>query len=95
MAGFKDEVSALLTCGDNVVAASADRRVRIFKFKDRTVVRALEHPASVMSLACFEPTHRLSTGCFDGTVTVWDLEKGTVLKQFLGFPMATQPKKPK
>jgi WD40 repeat protein len=95
MPGCKDEVSALLACGDNVVAASADRSARLFKFKDRTIVHALKHPASVMSLACHEPTHRLSTGCFDGTVTVWDLEKGTMLKQFLGFPMATKPNKPK
>jgi hypothetical protein len=48
-----------------------------------------------MSLACHEPTHRLSTGCFDGTVSVWDLEKGTMLKQFVGVPTATKPNKPK
>jgi hypothetical protein len=95
MTGCKDEVTALLTCGDNVVAGSADRRVRLFKLKDRTLVRTLKQIASVMSLACNEPTHRLATGCFDGTVTVWDLEKGTMLKQFLGFPVATKPNKPK
>jgi hypothetical protein len=91
MTGCEGEVYALLTCGNSVVAASADRKARQFKLKDRTIVRALAHPEAIMSLAWDEATHRLSTGCFNGTVTIWDLENGKIIKQFLAFPMAAKP----
>lgn len=90
--GVGDEVYALLPFGDSVATASADRKARLFNLKDRKIVRALEHPASVMSLAWDAPTQRLSTGCFDGTVTIWDLKNGTMIKQFLGVPLAAKPK---
>jgi WD40 repeat protein/mono/diheme cytochrome c family protein len=86
---FQGEVEALLTSGDNVIAASADRNVRQFKLADRSLVRSLaEQPAWVLSLAWNEPTHRLATGCFNGAVTVWNLDDGAMMKQFLSVPPA-------
>jgi DNA-binding beta-propeller fold protein YncE len=93
MTGFKNDVDALLACGDSVLAASADRSARQFKLADRTLIRSLSHPAWVVSLAWHEPSHRISTGCFDGTVTVWDLENGAMVKQFLAVPVSAKPKK--
>ena len=91
---FQGEVQALLASGDNILAASADRSVRQFKLADRTVIRSLaEHPAWVLSLAWNEPTHRVATGCFDGAVTVWNLDDGAMVKQFLAVPPAAIPVK--
>ena len=92
MTGCEGEVCALLRCGDSIVAACADRKARQFKLNDRKMVRSLAHPESVTSLAWDQATHRLSTGCFDGTVSVWDLESGKMIKQFLGVPVAAKPK---
>ena len=52
MTGFENDVYALLADGENVVGASADRSVRQFKLKDRTLIRSLApHSAWVLSLA--------------------------------------------
>jgi WD40 repeat protein len=87
--GFENDVYAVVVGGESILAGSADRTARQFKLADRTLVRTLTpHPAWVLSLAVHEPTHRLSAGCFDGTIAVWDLENGTLVKQFSAFPTA-------
>lgn len=86
---FHGETQAIVLHGENVLAASADRSVREFKLADRTQVRSLaEHPAWVLSLAVNGPTHRVATGCFDGTVTVWNLDDGAQVTQFRAVPPA-------
>jgi hypothetical protein len=94
MTGFQNDVYALLAEGENVVGASADQSVRQFKLADRTLIRELTpHSAWVVSLASHPATQRLAAGCFDGTVTIWSLDSGTMAKQFLAIPVAEQPKK--
>ena len=44
MTGFENDVNALLACGDNILAASADRSVRQFKLADRTLIRSFSAP---------------------------------------------------
>ena len=91
---FQGETQAIISHGESVLAASADRSVREFKLADRTQVRSLaEHPAWVLSLAVNEPTHRVATGCFDGTVTIWNLDDGAKATQFLAVPPAAPPAK--
>ena len=93
MTGFENDVYALLADGESVVGASADRSVRQFKLADRTLIRSLaSHPAWVLSLAWRQASHRLAAGCFDGTVTIWNLESGTKMKQFLAIPVVEQGK---
>jgi WD40 repeat protein len=90
MAGFEGEIQALVSNGEAVLAAGADRSAREFKFADRSVVRSLsEHPAAVLSMAWHERSHRISTGCFDGTVTVWNLQTGAKEQQFISVPTAS------
>lgn len=90
--GFGNDVYALLASGEFAVAASADGSARYFKMADQSVIHSFtEHPTWILSLAWHEPTHRISTGCFDGAVTVWDLEKGTMVKQFLATPAGAAP----
>jgi WD40 repeat protein len=89
---FQGETQAIVSHGEHVFAASADRSVREFKLADRTQVRSLaDHPAWVLSLAVNEPTHRVATGCFDGTVTIWNLDDGAKVTQFLAVPPAAPP----
>jgi WD40 repeat protein len=45
------------------------------------------HPAWVVSLAWHPASHRVAAGSFDGMVTVWDLENGAMVKQFLAIPV--------
>jgi WD40 repeat protein len=87
--GFEHDVNAVIVGGESILAGSADRTARLFKLADRTLVRSFTpHPAWILSLALHEPTHRLSAGCLDGTIAVWDLESGTLVKQFLAYPSA-------
>jgi WD40 repeat protein len=89
---FQGEVQALLASGDNILAASADRSVRAFKLADRSLVRAFaEHPAWVLSLTCQETTRRVATGCFNGVVTIWSLDDGVIVKQFVAVPPVAAP----
>lgn len=90
--GFENDVYAVVAGSESVVASSADRSARHFKLADRTLIRTLtEHPTWVLSLAWHEASHRVSTGCLDGTVSIWDLEDGTLVKQFLAIPGAAHP----
>jgi hypothetical protein len=87
MAGFTGEVHALLCHGESVVAASADRTARHFKIADRSLIRSFgEHPAPVVSIAWHGSSNQVSTGCFDGTVTISNLQTGDKLRQFLAVP---------
>lgn len=92
MAGFGKDIYALQVSGDTVIAVSADRSARQFKLADRTLIRSFdEHPGWLLSLAWHALSHRIATGSFDGTVTIWNLEDGAKLKQFLALPApATQ-----
>jgi WD40 repeat protein len=93
LAGFQNDLSALLAGGDSVVGVFADESVRQFKLKDRTLVRSLAPDrARVLSLAWHQGSHRLAAGCFDGSVTIWNLENKTKLKPFLAMPVV-EPRK--
>jgi len=60
---------------------------------NRSLIRTLApRSAWVESLAWHLPSARLSAGCFDGTVTTWNLESGTMVKQFLALPVIEQAK---
>jgi WD40 repeat protein len=85
--GFEHDVNAVIVGGEFIFAGSADRTARQFKLADRTPIRSLaSHPSWILSLAWHETTYRLSAGCLDGTVAVWDLESGSLVKQFSAFP---------
>jgi WD40 repeat protein len=93
MVGFENDVYALLSDGEYLIGAPAERSVRQYKLKDRTLIRSLApHSASVVSLAWHRLSHRLAAGCFDGTVSIWNLESGTRMKQFLATPVIEKGK---
>jgi hypothetical protein len=93
LTGFENDPSPLLANNDTVVGVSTDQSVRQFKLKDRTVIGTLpRQPARVLSLARHQASHRLATGCFDGTVAIWNLQSRTKLKQFVAMPVIEQNK---
>jgi WD40 repeat protein len=89
MAGFSGELHALLSSGESVVGSSADRSARQFKIADRSLVSAFgEHPAPVVSLAWHPSLKLLGTGCYDGTVTIFNLETGEKVRQYISVPVS-------
>jgi hypothetical protein len=89
MPGFTNEIHSLACQGESVVAGSADRTVRQFKTADRSLVRAFDAlPAPVLSLVWHGSSNLISTGCFDGTVSIMKLDTGEKLHQFLAVPSA-------
>ena len=94
LSGFGAEVFALRTDAESVIAASADKSVRRFTLTDRKQSLAItDHPDSVLSLAWHAASKRIGTGCFDGTVSVWNLEDGGLLKRFVAVPPGTETAK--
>jgi WD40 repeat protein len=84
---FDNEIHTLALSGEKIVGAAADRSARQFTLTDRTLVRSYaEHPTAVFSLAWDKPSQRIATGCFDGTVCVWNSETGTKELQFVSVP---------
>ncbi len=92
MSGFGAEVFALQADAESVIAASADKSVRRFTLADRKQSLAItDHPHSVLSLAWHVASKRIGTGCFDGTVSLWNLEDGALLKRFVAVPPEVEP----
>jgi WD40 repeat protein len=87
LAGFGEDIYSLAATGDTVIAASADRSARLFTISDRKELRAFaDHPTWILSLARHEPSHVVATGCFDGTVTIWNTDNGNMVQRFVAVP---------
>ena len=90
----------LFTPEDCKQLAYADTRIPIGEYEGRTshmlkpviegrMLQSLaitDHPNSVLSLAWHAASKRIGTGCFDGTVSLWNLEDGALLKRFVAIP---------
>lgn len=87
--GVKRDVLEVLVAGDRLFIAGADRRVLEFGLGDFGEKRALEpHPEWIHALAMHPETERAAAGCYDGSVLVWDLASGALVKQFVASPLA-------
>jgi len=87
MPAFGAEVYALQADAESVIAVSADKSARRFTLADRKQNLAMtDHPNWVLSLAWHTASKRIGTGCFDGTVSLWNLEDGALLKRFVAIP---------
>ena len=91
MGGFGGEVFALQADAESVIAVSGDKTARRFTLADRKQNLAMsDHPNWVLSLAWHAASKRVATGCFDGAVSLWNLEDGAMLKRFVAIPPAAK-----
>ncbi len=74
----------------NLFSASADKTIKQWRIASDTAVRNFAHPNLVDSVA-FDPTSKyLATGCHDGVLRIFDIEKNAVLKS-INAHIQTQP----
>ena len=68
----------LAFCPDSrrVVAAHADRSIRVWDLKTGRVYRPITHPTEMTDLAVFPDGRRVLTSCSDGMIGICDLESG-------------------
>jgi WD40 repeat protein len=73
---------------DNVTLYSGggDKTVKVWKFAADGATKNLAHPNLVDAVA-FDPTgNLLATGCHDGQLRVWDVQKANVTKAIVAHP---------
>lgn len=61
--------------------AAADKLARQFRIASDNPVKNLQHPNLVDAVAFDETGTRLATGCHDGSLRIWDVAKGAVVKE--------------
>jgi WD40 repeat protein len=78
----RGEVTSVAVSGDEknplIVSGSKDGTVRVWSRTQSHSLRILYHPAPVLSVACSPrgcARHWLLTGCADGSLRLWDLDK--------------------
>ena len=85
--GFGGEVFDLATVGEQTFAvAAADRTARVIGF-DGNERRKFEKLSDwTLCVAATPDGKALATGCYDGTVTLWNLETGEQIRSFPAMP---------
>jgi WD40 repeat protein len=63
------------------LTAAADKQARRFHIASDNPAKNLQHPNLVDAVAFDETGERLATGCHDGTLRIWDVAKGAVVKE--------------
>jgi WD40 repeat protein len=62
-------------------SAGLDKKVRVWKFAADAPVKSLGHPNFVDAVAFNQTGTQLATGCHDGSVRIWDVAKGTLVRE--------------
>lgn len=79
-----------LACADDILfSVSANRVVRQHRVLDKQAELVRAYPAAadvIHALALDAASRRLATGSHDGTVRVFDVEKGALLREFVAAP---------
>jgi hypothetical protein len=89
IAGSDAEIRELAVANETIIAGFANGSIRHFKLGDRTLIRSLaQRPAPVVSVATHPQTNLLATGYLDGTVNIWQMQDGKLLRQFSAAPDA-------
>jgi WD40 repeat protein len=66
--------------GNTLVTGSADKTARVWKLAASVPIRKFDHPNLVDTVA-YHPGGKLAaTGCHDGNVRIWDIERGPVVR---------------
>lgn len=75
--GYKSAL-AWSSDGSKICAASSDEKVHIWDVATRKIVETMEHKSNVNAVI-WNHEGKICTGCDDGTVQVWIVERGTAL----------------
>lgn len=80
-----DHVSRVLVSrdGESYVTTAWDGRIRVWTTKHRLRFELPAGPAAVTSVAILPGEQRLVAGYWNGTIVIWDMEKGTVFEEFI------------
>lgn len=95
--GFGGEIFkvALAPDGGSLLAASADKTVRVFKTDNMGAIRQLAGQNDwVYSLAVSNDGQKAAAGGWDGRVVIWNLADGKPLKTFIAAPGQKLPEEP-
>ncbi len=77
--------------GSTFYSGSADKAVKMWKFAADTPVKNFPHP-NLVDVVAFNPAGtELATGCHDGRVRIYDVAKGTVLRDIAAHVTMPQP----
>lgn len=85
--------------GQALVGGGTSRNVRVWRASNGVVVHVLNHPGQVADLAISPDGKRVATalcaqsaegGCRRGQVWIWDLDRGTLVKQLGNFGSSAQ-----
>jgi WD40 repeat protein len=80
-----DHIASILVTsdGESYVTTSWDGRIRVWTPKHRLRFELPAGPAAVTSVAFLPGERRLIAGYWNGTIVLWDMEKGTVFEEFV------------
>jgi len=80
------EVTAIIIRGDLMFTSSRDRTVKILSLPLGSLVKMITgHTWDVSSIALSGDSSVIYSGSNDGTVKIWDVDKGAVLGTLIGF----------
>jgi WD40 repeat protein len=89
-AGAVSEVVFAAT-GSTFYSGSANKAVKVWKFASDAPVKTFGHP-NLVDVVSFNPAGtELATGCHDGRVRIYDVAKGTVLRDIAAHVTMPQP----
>jgi WD40 repeat protein len=72
-------------------SASANKPIQVWKLAADTPVKNLAHPNIVNAVAFNPAGTQLATGCHDGRLRIFDVAKGTVVREIQAHVTAPQP----
>jgi WD40 repeat protein len=80
---------AVFTADGSLLTAAGDKEVRRFRIASDTPVKNLPHPNLVDAVAFDDTGTQLATGCHDGKLRIFDVQKGTPVKEITAHVQTT------
>src|SRR5262249_23706891 len=82
---------AFASTGNTFYSGSTDKAIQVWKFAAATPTKNFPHPNLVDAVAFSPDGTQLATGCHDGRVRIFDVVKGTVVREIQAHVTMPQP----
>jgi WD40 repeat protein len=82
---------AFASTGNTFYSGSMDKAIKVWKFAGDTPAKNLPHPNLVDAVSFNPAGTQLATGCHDGRVRIFDVAKGTVVREIQAHVTMPQP----